>query len=108
MDYIQRIISEIPPAISFEGIDFELQIIHNYNELRLGYFPLYVEPESKHFADYKHNSCWLNPLIDISGGGHYCSFLYLYERIVDDVSMMAAIDNCVSFLKKHSLIKKEQ
>lgn len=94
----------LPPYISHQGIEFEMQIINNGgSEIRLCYAIGSVDAASPHKAFYDEWGSWLNTFngpADPPTQG----FLVLYENIESDVDLIWAIRDCWHWLSVNGLL----
>jgi hypothetical protein len=91
-------LSDLPPIIQFEGVDFVPQILVNHPyDVRLCYSIESVSKKSPHYLRYKNSLCFYNKF-----NNRNCDYLYLVEGITDDEKMITAIKNCQKFISKNS------
>ena len=100
---VEKILTSLPPWVTYEGINFELRLFSNgTDEIRLYYAIHHVDTESAHFDSIEAYGCWENPFY--LEGPSNTGFLYLVEGIENDEQLIAAIDETRAFLLKHSLL----
>ncbi len=93
--------ASLPSFIDYQGVNFELALVVNgrSDDVRLVYVINYAEAESPHRELIANSMCWENPF----AGGRLQGFLYLYENIATDEDLIAAVEDCETFLNKHKL-----
>lgn len=100
---VEKILTDLPPWVVYEGINFELRLISNgTDEMKLVYGISYVDDDSKHKLDIEVHGCWENPLY--VEGGSSTGFLYLVEGIENDNDLLAVITETRDFLIDHGFI----
>jgi hypothetical protein len=97
----------LPPWVTFEGIEFEFQLINNGgNEMRLVYAILSVDPGSPHYVYYQAYGSWENKLIDPTDPPTK-DFLILFEGIDSDPWLLWAIRQCWFWLQERGLLSDD-
>lgn len=85
-DSILYMLSKIPTYVYCGGYEFLFKVLHESNEVKIGYFFL-----------YDNVSYWKNPITN-----SHANFLYLHENIIDNDSFFSALQDCEKFLKVNS------
>lgn len=93
-----KLFLELPSTVTFEGIVFELQLLHDANYARLFYSISYCLDDSKHKESVNDYGCFRNPINDSLEG-----FLYLSQGIENDLDFENVIKDCQYFLKNNNL-----
>lgn len=93
--------SMLPCWVTYEGINFELQLINNgrSDDNRLVYAMRYCDDDSPHRNSIDLFGCFENRLLSGASTG----FLWLYEGIGNDDEFMVAVIDAVLFLKRAGL-----
>ena len=91
----------LPPWISYDGVNFELQLINDgkADDNRLVYVLSYVFDSSQHYKLWKECGSWVNPFNE----GSLQGFLWLAQGIETDDELIVAIDRAKAFLQKNNL-----
>lgn len=91
---------ELPPWLTFEGVEFHLELFSDGPELRLCYKIASVDANSPHKAEYDQFGYWLNKLIDPVNPPAQ-GFLMLYESIQNDADLVWAARSMWYWLTSH-------
>jgi hypothetical protein len=95
----------LPPYCTFEGINFEFELINNGgNEMRICYRISSVDDDSPHKADIDKHGAFHNKFMD-PVDPPFQGFLILFEGIETDVDLIWAARQCWFELGKHGIYK---
>lgn len=107
-DVIMELLTELPAMVEYEGIMFNLILLHDVTEIRLCYDLAFIGEKSIHFNKHEDAKTWSNPFRHsgtLEGGT--CDFLYLCENITNNLDLLGAIRECKYFLITNNLIPKK-
>ena len=91
---------QLPAWVSFEGIEFTLQLFSNGSHMRLAYGIGGVSDDSPHKRDIDDFGSWSNIVVD-SQDPPFQGFLMLYENIETDVDLIWAARSMWFWLIEH-------
>ncbi len=104
MNVIKKL-SELPPTIQYEGVNFELRLTGSGSRPEMVVFMLSYEITSceqfsKHKKEIERGLYWRNPFLKECITGYLCRWI----DIKYDIDLKDAINGCKKFLMENNLI----